>query len=103
MQFDKFKLISVVKRPIPMGAQNMGSWVVVFELVLFLSILSNAGIIAYTAEGNNAQKNIVFAIVVLVLLLVRWLITQMINEVPEYIILLKTRQQSIIKKVINRF
>ena len=44
IQVDKFKLIQITRRPMPAGASNIGTWLLILDVITFCSIFSNAGI-----------------------------------------------------------
>lgn len=50
IQVDKLKLVYVSRRPIPTGASTIGTWLTVMEIVSFLSIFTNAGLIVFTSK-----------------------------------------------------
>ena len=44
IQVDKYKLVKFTKRPIAGGACNIGTWLIILDVITFVSIFSNAGI-----------------------------------------------------------
>ena len=49
IQGNKRKLLKYSRRPFPQGASNIGNWLIILEVVTFLGIFSNAGLIVYTS------------------------------------------------------
>lgn len=43
IQVDKMKMIKFSRRPMPAGACNIGTWLLILDVITFLSIFSNAG------------------------------------------------------------
>jgi Calcium-activated chloride channel len=46
---DRIKFLNYLKRPIPKGAENIGSWYTIMQIVSYLSIVVNVGLFAYTS------------------------------------------------------
>ena len=55
IQVDKLKLVMFSRRPFPQGAANIGNWLIILEVVTFLGIFSNAGLIVYTSGAIKEQ------------------------------------------------
>ena len=50
MNVDKLKLVKLVRRPIPMGAKNIGMWQNIIRFLSFLSIFTNTAILVFTTD-----------------------------------------------------
>lgn len=48
IQVDKTKLLNFYKRPNPNSASSIGNWYMLFELLSFISIFTNVGILIFT-------------------------------------------------------
>jgi len=48
---DAFKLINMYQRPLPHGAQDIGTWLVFFEIMTVLSVLSNSAIVCFVMKN----------------------------------------------------
>ena len=50
IQVDKYMLIRICIRPFPQGASNIGNWLIIIEVITFLGIFCNAGLIVFTSQ-----------------------------------------------------
>merc|ERR1712187_9121 len=48
IRVDGFKLFELVRRPLPVSAENIGNWIFVLQTISWLSLFSNAGLLAFT-------------------------------------------------------
>ena len=51
MKTDGFKLCNVSRRPWPTGAQDIGTWIQVLDVMSYVSFLSNALLVSYTGPA----------------------------------------------------
>lgn len=56
IQVDKYKLLIATRRPIPKGARNIGIWYTILEMISFISIFVNAGIICFTSKVIESDR-----------------------------------------------
>lgn len=50
IRIDAFKILTQMKRPIPMKAQSIGIWLPIISAVSKLGIITNAVVIAFTSD-----------------------------------------------------
>lgn len=48
IRIDGLKLLSLHRRPLPRGAEDIGTWAVILEIIVFLSFYTNAALIVFT-------------------------------------------------------
>jgi hypothetical protein len=70
-------------RPIPSGSNNIGNWQLIIEIIVFMSVFSNAGLIAYTSDVVKKDKMGSFLAISLILLSAKYLSKFIIPEKPE--------------------
>lgn len=105
LHVDKFKLLHLVRRPIPYGAKDISSWKTIFVFNSIASIVTNAAIICFTSSTfqnwQTGQDNVflIFAIFCISLLFIRAMIAFGIPDVPyKYKIVFKRHS-----RIIQRF
>jgi hypothetical protein len=96
---DKYKMMNQIRRPIPKGVANIGSWDSVLEIVSFVSIIVNVSILTFTSGtvevvlrriftniGSFQEfKDIrifIFTFLILVLIFVRKVTQGLIPDIP---------------------
>eukprot|EP01039_Chlorochromonas_danica_P003205 gene3205-3510_t len=47
---DGYKLMKFMRRVVPSGAQDIGTWLVILQMTAIISVLTNAGIVCFTME-----------------------------------------------------
>lgn len=105
---DGFKLLLSFRRPWPVGAEDIGSWYTIFDIIGVLSIFSNAGIISWTMDlmgdsMSGSSRLAIFIGFVLIALLGRQITSQLLRPAKQdYVKIQLARQEYITKKVIDR-
>ena len=106
MSVDKTKLFSLVKRPVPMGARNIGMWYHIFRFLSYLSIFTNTAILCFitgTFDRFEWAKEHIFDIYwlsVMAILVVRSVVMLVIPDIPaRYETILKRHSHIIDKKM----
>jgi hypothetical protein len=99
---DKFKILNLVKRPVPLQAKDVGTWGTIFNAISILSIFTNSALFCFTAEAfkdsENSVKFIVYGVVVVVLLVFRAQLQWWIPDIlPKYEII-SARHEYVISK-----
>ena len=101
---DGWKLCQLHRRPIPKGAQDIGTWMGILEVMGFLSVLTNVGMICFTGEFLDGYSLVIkfaaFLILEHILLGIKSLVGFIIPDVPEDVETQLARQEFIVSKVI---
>lgn len=113
---DKYKILYLVRRPVPQRANNIGSWMFILQLLAFASIFVNVMFLSFSSrsleivlsrfgmtEDNLAAqdseivngRNTQFVVVALSMLFIKSIIEASIDDVPENVMKLKMREQQI--------
>lgn len=100
IQVDKSKLIKFLRRPMPKGAADIGTWLIILDFISFLAIFSNAAIIIFTSNSTDglALGFLVFVFLLVVFLILKYFIRYLIPDVPGKADTLMKRHNYIIQK-----
>lgn len=101
IQVDKLKLVQFKRRPIPKGAADIGTWLVILDVISFFAIFFNTGILIITANvaGNSKISNLfLFVLLLLIFLGLKYIIRFLIPDFPGNAKTLKERHNFVIEK-----
>lgn len=101
IQVDKFSLVKFKRRPFPQGAATIGNWLVILEIITFFGIFTNAGLIVYTSASIEENKLTVFAGLLIIFLILKYLIRFLIPDEPESTSFLNARHQYVENRVVK--
>ena len=107
MLTDKYKILQLVRRPIPLAAKNIGKWKNIFSIISVISIFSNTAIFCYTSPtfiywSELAQyRHIFYGSIVLGLLIIRDQIQSWIPDTPKSYEIIQQRHDYIISKILR--
>lgn len=102
MHFAKFKLTTLCQRPKPLGACTVGASKVVFHLVGYLSVLSNAGLICSTTNILSGQYALsYFVIIILVIFILKFFVQRFMVKVSHNVDLVLRRNSMIASKTVK--
>jgi len=85
---DAFKLLKETQRPESIGAEDIGSWQKILELMGYISVVTNCALLAFTSKqfsivfGGQLNAVIMATALGLFLLSAKWLIASLINDRP---------------------
>lgn len=86
---DAWKLTHLHQRPIPRGAEDIGTWQTIFTVVSVAAVLTNAGLTCFTMDTldsySDSTKYIVFIVFQLSCFSVQYMLMDLIPDVPEEI------------------
>jgi len=51
LRFELWSLLTIYQRPIPKRAEDIGTWLTVFQIIMVASVITNAGISVYTMDS----------------------------------------------------
>jgi hypothetical protein len=86
IRVDAFKLVHLTRRPFPFGASTIGNWNGILQIISFLGVFVNAGIIVFTAnvfnfaEDDIASKWLAFFVIDHALLILKSLISYAVPD-----------------------
>lgn len=103
MYVDKTKLLYLLKRPNPISTESIGNWYYILEIISFVSIFSNLGILIFTYnnyyELDTYSKIVLFMCLVFFYIIVKLVLSLLIPDVSEKDSELRLRQEYIIDKM----
>lgn len=107
VQVDKYKLMKLTKRPVPLAANNIGMWAMIIDIVTTVSIFTNMGVFCFTLstfEGTeNEVKFYVFIALVILFMGIRFLISYAVPDISENMSLVLRRHEYLVEKELKGF
>lgn len=89
IRIDAYKLCCVYRRPFAKRAKNTGAWLLAFEAMIVMSIITNCGILYMQPEiremaPSRSKEEIIFTFVIVehVLLIIAWALNKGIPDRP---------------------
>jgi len=105
---DAFKILDAYTRPEYYGAQDIGTWYSVLEIIGFFAVITNCALIAfsfssiYITVNQNAFATLAIAVIIEhILLFLKFLISELIPDNPGWIKKNLARQQYIKEKLLR--
>jgi hypothetical protein len=105
IRVDGWKLCHLCRRPEPRSCEDIGTWLMILELMSISSIFINSGLIAFT--GNNAEnyewveRVWMFILIACGLFSLRALVAYLIPDEPEHVKIQLARKAYIQDKIID--
>jgi len=101
-----WKLSTFYQRPIPSGAQDIGTWQTIFTFISIAAVITNAGLICFTMDVLDAYSNYgrlwIFVGFQWCLIGIQFIAQALVPDVPEEVEIQLERMDYIILKVIER-
>lgn len=108
IQIDANKLLKVTRRPEPRGAQDIGTWLPIFNIIALISIVTNIAIavmymddINIWTDGSPFLKLVIAVCAEHVIIMFRMLIDYLIPDEPVDVTMHLARQQYILDVLIK--
>lgn len=107
VKFNAWKLVTFYQRPIPGGAQDIGTWQSIFNIVSIAAVITNAGLICFTMDVlwdvfDLTRRVWIFIGFQWVLISIQFLTQYFIPDVPEAVEIQLQRREFINLKVIEK-
>jgi hypothetical protein len=98
---DAHKLCRLTKRPVPEGAEDIGTWYTYLNALSKLAVLTNGALFAFTAGffKTSETRFQAFTLFVAVIFLVQHLIAYSVEDEPEWVTGIKMRHQSLVSSL----
>eukprot|EP01039_Chlorochromonas_danica_P003789 gene3789-4139_t len=100
-----WKLTKLYQRPIPLSAEDIGTWQSIFFLISIASVITNAGLVCFTMDVLHRfdiyGRSWIFIGFQWTLIGMQFLVEQMIPDVPEEVEIQIKRQEFITAKLID--
>ena len=98
------KMLTFYQRPVPIGAQDIGSWQVIFSLVSVVSVITNAAIVCFTMDVLEQYSYLgrtwLFIGFQWFLISVQFIISAAIPDIPASVQIQSQRSEFIVSKLI---
>ncbi|CAM9434451.1 unnamed protein product [Discosporangium mesarthrocarpum] len=105
IRVDAWKLCQVSRRPEPRGAEDIGTWHTILEIMSVVACVSNSAIIAFTSEIFNDQTWInrvwIFLVFEHIMFLFKYALSVLIPDSPEEVGIQLARNEFLVSKVIH--
>jgi hypothetical protein len=104
IRVDAQKLLREVQRPVPFGAQDIGSWQAILNVMAVASAITNTALILFATDApvlgleSFSSKLLAFIAAEHVLLGIKWMAAAWIDDVPGNVLLQLERQEYLVKK-----
>lgn len=87
LRIDAYKLCCVYKRPFSKRAKNTGAWLLAFESMIVISIITNCGLLYLQLESSRPRDIILMEFVVVehLLLVIAWALNRAIPDRPWWV------------------
>lgn len=107
IKFIVWKVLELYQRPVPAGAQDIGTWQSIFSIVTGAAVITNAGLICFTMNVLPSNYLITTRIWCFfgfqwVMFIVQAAAMYLIDDEPEEVTIQKQRMDYIVSKVIDK-
>ena len=105
IRVDAFKLCYLAKRAEPKGAQDIGTWYTILEIMATAAVITNSALVVFTSKaifGSYSEPNKwkAFFLMEHVILLIKYIFTLAVADVPDEVTMQLSRQAHIVGKVV---
>jgi hypothetical protein len=106
IRIDAHKLIRETRRPDPSGAQDIGTWGTIIEIMSSISVISNVALVCFTSvlttKHLSAYDRVwLFTGVEHALILLKYFLQLIVDDEPQDVVLQKQRTEFIVDKIVN--
>jgi len=106
IRIDAFKLSKESRRPDPKGAEDIGTWETILEVMNNISVVTNVAAVVFTSQTTFDHKAMdykmwAFIIMEHLILLVKFALSVFVDDVPEDVKLQLDRSDFLVKKVVD--
>jgi hypothetical protein len=104
MRCDGYKLMHLVRRPIPYSADNIGFWYNIFKSLIYIAVLTNTALICFGLNAHQTFQNAVlvwiFISVVFVLVIIIEFFNYAFEHLPLDVDIQFQRQNFLVEKLV---
>jgi len=107
VKFYTYKLFRFYQRPSPNGAQDIGTWMSIFQFLACAAVVTNAALICFTMDVLWSHYEIQFRLWIFIgfqwgLFLLQYAASELINDVPHEVLIQMQRNEFINLKVVEK-
>eukprot|EP00644_Phytophthora_capsici_P014584 jgi/Phyca11/536486/estExt2_fgenesh1_pg.C_PHYCAscaffold_540035 len=106
IRIDAHKLVNATRRPDPRGAQDIGTWGTIIDLMSSIAMVTNVALVCFTSRRTTAhltdyEKLWAFVCVEHGLILLKYVLMLIVDDEPHDVTLQKQRSNFIVDKLVN--
>lgn len=106
IRIDAHKLCHATRRPDPRGAQDIGTWGTIIDLMGSFSMITNVALVCFTSRRttkslNEYERLCLFVAVEHALLFLKWMLASIVDDEPQDVTLQKQRTEFIVDKLVH--
>ncbi|OQR84255.1 hypothetical protein ACHHYP_13660 [Achlya hypogyna] len=106
IRIDAFKLAKESRRPDPKGAEDIGTWMTILEIMSTIAVITNVAAAVFTSHTtfshvSNDMKLVAFVAIEHAVLLVKYVLAILVEDVPEDVQLQLDRQKFLVDKIVH--
>ena len=110
LRVDRYKLLTISRRPVPAGARGIGSWLNVLDIMTTMSVLTNSALLCFTLSvfddelaGVSVDPMELFGFMVISVYILRKGLSWLIPDVPTRYELIKKRHVVMVERHIKKY
>lgn len=106
IRIDAHKLVNATRRPDPRGAQDIGTWGTIIEIMSTISVVTNVALVCFTSKRTTESLSEVSRLWLFVtvehgLIFLKYMLQVLVDDEPHDVVLQKQRTQFIVDKIVN--
>ncbi|RLN98032.1 hypothetical protein BBJ28_00011248 [Nothophytophthora sp. Chile5] len=106
IRIDAHKLVNATRRPDPRGAQDIGTWGTIIDLMGSIAMVTNVALVCFTSRRTTAhlsehERLWLFVSVEHALILLKYVLMIIVDDEPHDVTLQKQRANFIVDKLVN--
>ncbi|KAL4144975.1 hypothetical protein PRNP1_012649 [Phytophthora ramorum] len=106
IRIDAHKLVNATRRPDPRGAQDIGTWGTIIDLMGSIAMVTNVALVCFTSRRTTAhmtdhERLWLFVCVEHGLILLKYVLMLVVDDEPHDVALQKQRSSFIVDKIVN--
>ncbi|TMW59472.1 hypothetical protein Poli38472_004541 [Pythium oligandrum] len=106
IRIDAHKLVHATRRPDPRGAQDIGTWGTIIELMSTFAVVTNVALVCFTSVRatrslSSYERVWLFVGVEHGLVMLKYLLMMIVDDEPQDVLLQKQRTQFVVDKIVN--
>jgi anoctamin-10/anoctamin-7 len=106
IRVDAFKLLQLSKRAEPKGAEDIGTWYNILEIMATAAVVTNTLLVVFTAksmfgDSRTQDKWVAFVLIEHAVLLIKFGFALAVEDVPEQVQMQLSRQDFLVTKTIE--
>lgn len=106
IRIDAHKLVNATRRPDPRGAQDIGTWGTIIEVMSTISVVTNVGLVCFTSKRTTESMSDYHRLWLFVgvehgLILLKYILMMIVDDEPHDVVLQKQRTTFVVNKIVH--